>query len=138
MNDSLVTNEVKDASGTEVEFVRLKSEGRTKIWKKKVETYNLPHRITLSHEEKGVGLKKMKRSLLRVDKTTMSDVDTTLPITNSAYIVQITPVGAMGSQTEAKNVLSELGSLAFTLASSTFLYDGTGNGSVNLLDGSLD
>jgi len=138
MNDTLNTNEVKNAAGTEVEFVTLDKAGRKHVWGQSGETYSLPHRITLSHTETGSGMKKRKRSLLRVDKTTLSGVDSTTPITNSAYIVLDTPVGAMTANTEAANVLAELTSLVATGGTSTFLYDGTGTAAVPLLNGGLN
>lgn len=137
ISDTLTTNEVRDSAGTEVEFLRKGGVGSEKIWAKSGEAYNLKHRITLSHQEIGSGIKMRRRSRIRVDKTTMSDVDVTLPITNSAYTVTDTPVGAMSSTTPAKDVLAELGSLIHTLGTSTHLYDGTGLGASALLNGTL-
>jgi len=137
LSNTLNTNEIKDASGTEVEFSRLSTADRKTVFAKIGETPSLLHRLTISHQETGTGLKKRRRSLVRIDKTVMSGVDTTLPITPSAYIVLDIPVGAMSANTEAANVLAELMSFVATLATNTLLYDGTGTGAAALLSGGL-
>jgi len=135
---TLNTNEVKNSAGTEVEFGRLKSEGRTLIYAASGEVYSRPHRLTISHLENGVGLKRRRRSLVRFDKTVMSDVETTTPVTISIYAVADLPIGALATTTEAYHVNAELISFLASLgASTTILYDGTGNGSSALLTGLL-
>lgn len=138
LSNTLNTNEIKNSSGTEVEFGRLESNGRLTTYSALTETPNLPHRLTISHQENGEGLKKRRRSLIRFDKTSMSGVDATLPITTSAYIVLDHPVGASSSNAEAANVIAELLSFcATTGAATTVLFDGTGNGAATLLNGQL-
>jgi len=135
LTSTLNTNEVKNSAGTEVEFGKLDNEGRKTIWAQKPESPSLIHRITINHSETGKSMKQRRRSVLRVDKTVISGVDSITPITVSAYIVLDAPVGAMSSIAEATNVLAELGSLAFTAGTNVFLYDGSGNGCSALLDG---
>lgn len=138
LSNTLNTNEIKNSAGTEVEFSRLSSNERSTVFSQISETPNLPHRLTISHQENGEGLKKRRRSVIRVDKTTMSGVDTTLPITTSCYIVLDHPVGASSSNAEAANVLAELMSFCASLgANTTILYDCTGNGAATLLNGQL-
>jgi len=134
---TLNTNEVKDSSGTEIEFLRLSSVDRKLVFAKSGETPSLPHRLTISHLETGVGLKLRRRSLVRVDKTSLSTVDAVTPVTFSAYIVLDAPVGAVATMAEGAQVLANLASFCSTLGSTTVLYDGTGNGSAALLAGSL-
>lgn len=135
---TLNTNEVKDSAGAEIEFQRLSSVDRKLVFAKIGETPSLPHRLTISHLETGVGLKARRRSLVRVDKTSISTVDSVTPVTFSAYIVLDAPVGAVTAMTEGATVLANLMSFVSSLgASTTILYDGTGNGSAALLAGSL-
>lgn len=136
--NTLVTNEVKDSAGTEIEFQRLESVGRKTIFAKATESPNLPYRLTVSHIESGTGMKLRRRSVVRFDKTTISGVDDITPVTTSAYLVLDHPVGASEDNAQAAhviaNILSFVGSLG---ASTTILYDGTGNGAVALLTGGL-
>jgi len=137
LSNTLNTNEVKNAAGTEVEFQSLSIDQRKRIFAKISEVPSLPHRLSISHLETGAGLKQRRRSVVRVDITSISGVDAVTPITSSAYLVLDLPVGGMSAITEGANALAELTSFVATLASSTLLYDGTGNGANALLTGGL-
>lgn len=137
LSNTLNTNEVKNAAGTEVEFSRLSISDRSTVFGQITETPSQPHRLSISHQESGAALKKRRRSLVRIDKTVISTVDSSTPVTASAYIVLDAPVGAMIANTEFANVLAELCSFVSTLATNTHLYDGTGNGAAALLAGGL-
>jgi hypothetical protein len=135
---TLNTNEVKNAAGTEVEFFRLSTQGRQVIYAQVGESPALEHRISVQHQETGSGITRRRRSVLRVDKTVISTVDSTTPVTCSSYVVSDTPVGALTAITEPTNVIAELMSLLASKGlSTTILYDGTGYGSEALLNGSL-
>lgn len=136
LSDTLNTNEVRNASGSEVEFTRLESDKRSTVFAKINEDYARPHRLSINHTEIGDGLKKRRRSNVRVDITTTSDVDNATPVTCSFYKVADIPVGAILSRTEVANALAELDSFCSTLGSGILL-DGTGNGNAALLNGSL-
>lgn len=137
LSNTLNTNEVKNAAGTEVEFQSISIGDRTRQFAQITESPAEPHRISVKHVESGTGIKQRRRSLLRIDKTVVSTVDNVTPVVVSAYVVLDAPVGALLANTEMANVLAELGSFTFTSASSTFLYDGTGNGSQALLSGGI-
>jgi len=138
LSNTLNTNEIKNASAAEVEFQRLESNGRSTEFAQITEQPSLPHRLRVSHQESGVGIKARRRSVVRFDKTVMSGVDATLPVTVSAYAVIDIPVGAFTAITEASNVLAELMSfLSTTGAGTTVLFDCTGNGAATLLNGGL-
>lgn len=138
LSNTLNTNEVKNASATEIEFSRILTDARRTEFAQISESPSLPHRLSVGHQESGVGLKARRRSVIRVDKTVISGVDGITPITVSAYVVLDIPKGAMAAITEATNVLAELGSFVFTTgAGTTVLFDGTGNGSQALLTGGL-
>ena len=138
LSNTLNTNEVKNAAGTEVEFQSLSIDQRKRIFSQITEVPSLPHRLSISHLETGVGLKGRRRSVVRVDKTVVSGVDSVTPITASAYLVLDLPVGGMSAITEGANVLAELLSFcATTGAGTTVLFDGTGNGANALLTGGL-
>jgi aspartate aminotransferase-like enzyme len=136
--NTLNTNEIKNAAGTEVEFSRWSSGVRETEFKAILETPSSPHRLSIRHAESSTGLKLRRRSVVRFDKTVISSVDSVTPVVVSAYVVLDAPVGALTAQTEMANVLSELMSfLATTGAGTTVLFDGTGTGAVVLLDGSV-
>jgi len=138
LSNTLNTNEIKNAAGTEVEFSRLSTSQRSTVFSQIAETPSLPHRLSISHQESGTGMKLRRRSLVRFDKTVISGVDSSTPITISAYAVLDLPVGAMSAITEGTNVLAELMSFCASLgATTTILYDGTGNGAAALLAGGL-
>lgn len=136
--NSLNTNEVKNSSGVEVEFDRQSSQGRTVVYAQKSESPAYPHRLKVSHQESGAGLRKRRRSVIRIDKTVLSSVDSATPVTVSAYCVLDTPEGALTTSAEPAHVLAELMSfLATTGAATTVLFDGTGTGAAALLAGSI-
>jgi hypothetical protein len=138
LTNTLNTNEVKNAAGTEVEFGRWSIGDRSTVFSQLTEAPSAPHRLSISHQENGSGLKKRRRSLIRFDKTVMSTVDTTLPVVVSAYAVLDAPVGALLANTEMANVLAELMSfLATTGSGTTVLFDGTGTGAAAMLSGGV-
>jgi len=138
LSNTLNTNEIKNAAGTEVEFSRLSTSDRSTVFSQIGENPSQPHRLMVSHQESGSGVKKRRRSVVRFDKTVVSGVDATLLPTVSAYAVLDIPVGALTVTTEASNVLAELMSFLASLgANTTILYDCTGNGARELLNGGL-
>jgi len=138
LSNSLNTNEIKNSAGTEVEFSRLSVSDRQTVFAQMSETPSQPHRLTIQHQEIGSGMKLRRRSVIRVDKTVISGVDSATPVTVSAYTVLDFPIGASSSAAEAANVLAELISfIATTGADTTVLFNGTGNGSKALLEGGL-
>lgn len=135
---TLNTNEIKNAAGTEVEFGRSSSEGRTVIYETLSVVPAMPHRLTVKHSETGSGTGLRRRSLVRFDKVIAGQVDTTAPCTVSFYAVADIPVGNMTALTEAQNVCAELMSfLATTGAATTVLFDCSGNGASALVNGTL-
>lgn len=138
LSNTLNTNEIKNAAAAEVEFQRLSTTDRETVFATITETPSLPHRLRIKHTETGSGLKRRRRSVVRIDKTVMSTVDNVTPVTVSAYTVLDAPVGALSANTEMANVLAELMSfLATTGAATTVLFDCTGNGASTLLNGGL-
>jgi len=139
LSNTLNTNEIKNAAGTEVEFEHLTGgSDRTRTFRQITEAYPYPNHLTLKHVETGSGINKIRRSLVRFDKTVASTVDATRTCVISIYQVGIIPVGALLASTEVANVNAQMGSFMYSLgASTTILYDGTGNGSVVLISGGL-
>lgn len=136
--NNLTTNEVKDAAGVEVEFLRIKNTDRTLEFAKSGETPSQPNRILVSHQEIGSGLTLRRRSLVRVDITHPGEVDTTKLVKTSVYVVADLPIGQLSALTVPAKALAHLNSFMASLgASTTILYDGTGSGSAALLNGSL-
>lgn len=138
---NLTTNEVKNAAGTEVEFIyfdRPSGKSRKLIYAKSGESPSLPHRITISHDETGKGIGLTRRSLLRVDYTVLGGPDGTTPVTVSAYVVVVVPQGMLADNTAQTAALANLQSLLSTTgAATTVLFDGTGHGAAALIAGSL-
>jgi len=133
---NLTTNEVKNSSGTEVEFLRMSVLDRKLTFALNGELPNSPHRLTVSHSEVGVGSDTRRRSLVRFDKTVAGV--SAQPRVVSAYAVVDVPSGDMAATTEIANVVAELISfLASTGADSTIKFDCTGNGAQALVTGSL-
>jgi hypothetical protein len=132
---SLTNNEVKDHGGTEVEFSRIDTEGRKTVLAKVGEAPNLKHRLTTNHSESGTGINRRRRSMVRVDVESISTVDSVTPVNTAAVFYVDMPVGAVIAHTEAKRVMAEVLSFLAMLGHNMFLYDGTGAGSVILLDG---
>jgi len=139
LNNTLNTNEIKNSAGTEVEFSRLSTgPGRETVFKQITELPYLPHRLTVRHSESGSGINLRRRSVVRFDKTIISAVDATTPVTVSTYVVHDVPIGALTTNAEPANVIAELMSFLASLgASTTILYDCTGNGATTLLNGDL-
>lgn len=137
LSNTLVTNEVKKADGTEVEFNRISSgPGRKTEFAQVAEVPNAEHRLKISHLETGSGSAQRRRSMVRFDKDVTGVSG--LPVTVSAYAVVDIPTGDLNATTEAKNVLAELMSfLATTGAATTVLFDCTGNGALVLVNGEL-
>jgi hypothetical protein len=137
--NTLNTNEIKNSAGTEVEFSRLSSgPGRETVFKQITESPYTPHRLSVKHQESGAGMNLRRRSLVRFDKAVVSGVDSSTVVTVSAYIVLDSPVGALTTNAEPTNAIAELISFVASLgATTTILFDGTGNGATTLLNGDL-
>lgn len=136
LSNTLNTNEVKNAAGTEVEFSHFSGVDRKRIFAQIAETPNAPHRISISHTEIGEGVEMRRRSMVRIDKTVAGASG--VPRKFSAYTVTDAPIGDMATTTELKNVVAELVSFIASLgASTTILYDCTGNGADILVNGTL-
>lgn len=135
---NLTTNEVKNAAGTEVEFLRISTEGRSVTFAQSGEQPNLPFRLKVQHQEIGSGIKLRRRSNIRIEKTSVSSVDNVTPVQTIFSGTLDTPIGAVTSTAEGKAVLAAAMSFMASLgATTTILYDCTGNGAAALLDGSI-
>jgi hypothetical protein len=134
--NALVTNEVKNSAGTEVQFQRLSIDDRQTVFAYDAETPAYQHRLSVKHQEIGSGADLRRRSLVRIDKTVAGVSGA--PRTVSCYITADFPIGDLATYDEPKNVIAELLSFCASLgASTTILYDGSGNGSQCLLTGGL-
>lgn len=138
LSNTLNNNEIKNAAGAEVEFEHKTGGDNFRVFMQINEPPADPHRLTIKHQESGTGINQRRRSVVRFDKQVMSTVDTTKPVTISAYCVLDAPTGALLANTEMSNVLAELMSFMASLgASTTILYDCTGNGAKSLIGGTL-
>lgn len=137
---TLVTNEIKNAAGTEEEFQRLGpgNSARSSVYAKIGEQPAYPHRFTISHEESGSGLNRRRRSVLRFDKTTAGQIDLDQLMRDSVYVVVDRQIGSQTTDALTKDLLANLMSMLASLgATTTILYDCTGTGASNLLSGGI-
>lgn len=138
---NLNTNEVKNSSGTEVEFTRLgplDTNPRSVQFAYVGESPAYPRRIIASHAFSGTGTALRRRSLVRVNYALIGQVDATKVETISFYAVADIPQGNLTGVTEMTHAYAYLNSFLSSLgASTTILYDGTGNGGEVLLRQSL-
>jgi len=138
LTNTLNTNEVKNAAGTEREFTRLSTADRATEFALIGESPAAKHRLLIKHQETGLGLKQRRRSVIRFDKESVSDVDTALTVTTSAYLVLDAPVGATLTDVQMKEVLANIMSfVATTGAATTVLFDCTGSGAAALVSGGI-
>jgi len=138
LSNTLNTNEVKNSAGTEVEFSSISVLDRSRVFAQISETPSLPHRLTISHQESGKGINKRRRSMARIDRTSISTVDSVTPVVSTTYIVSDSPVGAITTMAEPTHSMAELLSfMATTGSGTTVLFDGSGNGANALLTGGL-
>jgi len=138
LSNTLVTNEIKNAAGTEEEFERLSMSERTSEFARVGEVPSYPHRLKIAHQEIGSGVNKRRRSNVTFDKTVAGQVDTTQPMKCRFSLTADIPVGNMSSNSLPNDVAANLSSFFASLgASTTILYDGTGNGTSTLVKGTL-
>jgi hypothetical protein len=135
--DSLVTNEVKNSAGTEIEFSYLETlAGSGKVWKASSEAPNLKHRFSVRHTLVGTGVSERRRSALQFRKEVAG-----VSLAERAHVVTVTvdvPIGDIADYTDTKHVMAEAMSFLASLgASTTILYDCTGNGAAALVNGTL-
>jgi hypothetical protein len=137
LSNTLVTNEVKDAAGAEVEFERMSIDNAKTIFKKIVDDVANPIRMSISHQHTGSGTTRTRRSMVRFDKG-VTNGTTGAKGTSSCYCVLSSPEGMIANGDNDKAVLAYLISFLASLgASTTILYDGTGNGAATLLNETL-
>jgi hypothetical protein len=138
MTKDLITNEIKDRAGAEVEFTQISVGPRESQYKAIAEVPAYPNRLTIKHSESGSGFSLRRRSLVRFDKSVQSAVDTTKTVVISVYAVADLPVGAINNNTQFADVVAYLNSFMASLGvTTTILYDGTGNGSRVVLNGEI-
>lgn len=136
LSNTLNTNEVKNAAGTEVEFEHLDMVGRNREFKQITETPDLRHRLRISHTESGSGLTAKRSSRVGFYKDVAGKSGATVRI--EIYTVARIPTGELANWDEVKNVAAELNSFcATTGAGTTVLFDGSGNGTNCLINGGL-
>jgi hypothetical protein len=133
---TLLTNEVKDRAGVEVEFEHYSLEGRTHIYARKGGNPSLPCILKVAHQEAGSGLGATQRSQCRVDMDVVGKSGKTVRC--SAYKVVVIPKGELDDLDDVKDVSAMLDSFCSTTgAGTTVLFDGSGNGDSALINATL-
>jgi hypothetical protein len=105
LSDTLVTNEVKVAAGTEIEFQRISSSERSTEFALIGELPGTPHRLLISHQEVGTGAQKRRRSRIGFELTKLG-ADGLAYVKHNAYIVLDTPVGNIATYDDSKTVVA--------------------------------
>lgn len=138
LSDLLNTNEIKNYSGTEVEFSRWTIGPTSTEFRAISANPSLTPILRIGHTESGKGIDRVRRSVVRFDYPAIGMVDTTKTCMSSAYCVGVVPIGQLTDINYPKMPLAMLMSfLATTGAATTVLFDGTGNGAKVILEGSL-
>jgi hypothetical protein len=108
------------------------------VFAKSGEAPNLPYRISFKHQEIGTGVNRRRRSVVRVDRTSLGDIDTEKVVTTSAYTVLDAPVGNLTDTTEMQGTVANLIALIASDGSDTTVkFDGSGTAAAALINGSL-
>lgn len=133
---SLLTNEVKDRSGTEIEFEYRSKEGRTMLYRKKNDNPANGTFLKVSHLENGSGFGRVRRSRVGVDVGFTGKSGK--PCVAQCYKIFVVPEGEL----EDYNVISDASAMldsfcATTGAATTVLFDGSGNGDSAGINGTL-
>jgi hypothetical protein len=135
---NLVTNEVKDRAGTEVEFLFREEVGRSREYMKSGEVPSLPYRLKVQHREVGKGASLIRQSNVTILGTLLSQVDLITPVQVRESRTLYVPQGHLTDLNVVKDIAAFMNSFCATLgAGTTVLYDGTGYGSAALINGTL-
>lgn len=133
---SLLTNEVKDKAGAEVEFEHLSLEGRVHIYRKKADVPSNPTILKVAHQETGTGVSRVRRSQVRVDLGFTGKSGK--PCVSSCYKVFVVPEGELDNYDVIKDASAMLDSFCCTTgAAAAVLFDGSGNGDSAGINGTV-
>lgn len=134
LSDTLVTNQVKDRTATEVEFQRMYNSGQAAFFKKVGESVGLEHRFTVKHSTTGEGVNRVRRSAISFWKEQEnSDGEKVRCIATLSITF---PQGLADDSDDLLDVLAHIGSLCFTTGTTLDL-TGAGNGSAALINETL-
>jgi hypothetical protein len=136
---TLVTNEIKNAAGLEVEFQKQKQGDWWSEFHYSAENPALPYLMKISHQEIGSGSTKRRRSNITFKMVNTGGLDATKQKTDS---VSFTIDRMIGNENDAgavvKNLVANMLSFCGTTgAATTVLFDCTGTGASNLLSGGI-
>jgi hypothetical protein len=136
---TLVTNEIKNAAGTEVEFQRLRLGDWESEFASLTEVPVYPYRMRIAHTELGSGATKRRRSNITFKAVTAGGIETLKPKTDS---VSLTVDRMIGNENDSGAVIKALlanmmSFVATTGGGTTVLFDCTGTGASNLLSGGV-
>jgi hypothetical protein len=133
---NLTTNEVKNQSGTEVEFGRIKANDRLVTYSKVGAAPNLDHTLSISHTVLGSGVDERRRTAILgyMEVTGASGAKRIIRV-NHTYDI---PIGDIASYTDVILLDAEVGSFTYLDGTgSTFLYAGTGTGASAAVNGTV-
>jgi hypothetical protein len=138
LNNTLTTNEIKNATGSGLAFERVATgPGKQTEFKLSAETLGNPYRMTISHSRVGSGQSERRRSVVKFTARE-EDANDGQKFETSAYIVVDEPTGRADNQTTLAGLIANILSFcATTGAASTVLFDGSGNGAKVLLNETL-
>lgn len=136
--ESLNTNQIKNAAGTEKEFFKIGPLGDSGSKYQLIpQDITEPHVMNVRHAIEGTGVGRKRKSVIRFEKSTAGLVDATKQATCWAQVTTSVDIGNLENLDNLKEVLANLMSfLATTGAGTTVLFDCTGTGAVSILEGS--
>lgn len=134
----LVTNEVKNAAGVEIEFNRTRNSDTGVGFSVKVPNPQLPHKVDFDHQIVGEGTSQRRRSRQRVEYTVPGCTDATKKAVCVCNITLDVPIGNIENFDAAKMALANsIALLASTGADTVVKFDCTGVGADCLINGTL-
>jgi hypothetical protein len=133
---NLTTNEVKNSSGTEVEFHRIKANDRLVTYSKVGAAPNLDNLLSVSHTVLGSGVDERRRTAILgyLEVTGASGVKRIIRV-NHTYDI---PIGDIASYADVITLDAQVGSLTYLDGTgTTFLFAGTGVGASAAVNGTV-
>lgn len=124
---NLTTNEVKNSSGTEVEFLRIRANERQVTFSKSGAAPNLDNTVGISHTVLGTGVDERRRTaILGYMEVTGASGEKRVIRVNHTYDI---PIGDIASYADVYTLDAQVGSFVYLDGTgTTFLFAGTGTG----------
>lgn len=133
---NLTTNEVKNSSGTETEFNRIKANDRLVTYSLAGAPPNLDTTLSVSHTVLGTGVDERRRTaVLGYKEVTGASGEKRIIRVNHTYDI---PIGDIASYTDVITLDAQVGSFVYLDGTgTTFLFAGGGTGASAAVNGTV-